>query len=265
MPEPIMTTAHESGGLRGRRVLVTGGSKGVGRAVASRLAAAGATVVAAARKDPGNLPPAVQFVSADLSTADGCARLATAATDLLGGIDVLINNVGAGTPPPDGLLSASDDIWEQTLQLNLLASVRLDRAVLPEMIARGSGAIIHVTSVGAYFPVGPDAPYQAAKAALSTYSKALANEFSGRGVRVNRISPGLIANDSISALLARSTHGAPDDPTAQMLEEWVRGIPLGRPGQPGEVADLITFLVSDQAAWITGSDFRIDGGSFQAV
>lgn len=265
MPEPIMTTAHESGGLRGRRVLVTGGSKGIGRAVASRLAAAGATVVATARKDPGNLPPAVHFISADLSTADGCAELVTAATDLLGGIDVLINNVGAGTPPPDGLLSASDDIWEQTLQLNLLPSVRLDRALLPEMIARGSGAIIHVTSVGAYLPIGPDAPYQAAKAALSTYSKALANEFAGRGVRVNRISPGLIANDAISALLAQSAHGAPSDPTAQMLEKWVGGIPLGRPGQPAEVADLVTFLVSDQSAWITGSDFRIDGGSFQAV
>jgi NAD(P)-dependent dehydrogenase (short-subunit alcohol dehydrogenase family) len=264
MPEPIMTTAHELGGLRGRRVLVTGGTKGIGRAVASRLAAAGATVVATARKDPGNLPPAVHFISADLSTADGCAELVTAATDLLGGIDVLINNVGAGTPPPDGLLSASDDIWEQTLQLNLLASVRLDRAVLPEMIARGSGAIIHVTSVGAYLPIGPDAPYQAAKAALSTYSKALANEFAGRGVRVNRISPGLIANDAISALLAQSTQG-PNDATAQMLEKWVGDIPLGRPGQPAEVADLVTFLVSDQAAWITGSDFRIDGGSFRAV
>lgn len=262
---PVTTTPNELGSLHGRRALVTGGSKGIGRAVAARLAAAGATVVAAARRDPGNLPPEVHFIPADLSTADGCAELATAATDLLGGIDVLINNVGAGTPPPDGLLTASDDIWEQTLQLNLLASVRLDRAVLPEMVTRGSGAIIHVTSVGAYFPVGPDAPYQAAKAALSTYSKALANEFAGRGVRVNRISPGLIANDAISALLARSTHAASDDPAAQLLEEWVSGIPLGRPGQPAEVADLITFLVSDQAAWITGSDFRIDGGSFQAV
>lgn len=233
---------------------------------ASGAHVAGASPVSTGRTtSDGNLPPAVHFTSADLSTADGCAELVTAATDLLGGIDVLINNVGAGTAPPDGLLSASDDIWEQALQLNLLASVRLDRAVLPEMIARGRGAIIHVTSVGAYLPIGPDAPYQAAKAALSTYSKALANEFAGRGVRVNRISPGLIANDAISALLAQSAHGAPNDPTAQMLEEWVGGIPLGRPGQPAEVADLVTCLVSDQAAWITGSDFRIDGGSFPAV
>ncbi|GAA3573758.1 SDR family oxidoreductase [Amycolatopsis ultiminotia] len=265
MPEPITTTARELDGLRGRRVLVTGGSKGIGRAVASRLAAVGATVVAAARKEPESLPPGVNFISADLGTADGCAELVTAATDLLGGVDALINNVGAGTPPPDGLLSASDDIWEQTLQLNLLASVRLDRAVLPGMIARGSGAIIHVTSVGAYLPIGPDAPYQAAKAALSTYSKALANEFAARGVRVNRISPGLIANDAISALLGQPAHGGPDDPAAQTLQNWVGGIPLGRPGQPAEVADLVTFLVSDHAAWITGSDFRIDGGSFQAV
>ena len=265
MPEPITTNAIEWGGLRGRRILVTGGSKGIGRAVAARLAAAAATVVAAARKNAENLPPAVHFVSADLSTAEGCAELVATATDLLGGIDTLINNVGAGTPPPDGLLSASDDIWEQTLQLNLLASVRLDRAILPEMIERGGGAIIHVTSVGAHLPIGPDAPYQAAKAALSTYSKALANEFASRGIRVNRISPGLIANDAISALLAQSKHIAPRDPMTQMLEQWVTGIPLGRPGQPVEVADLITFLVSDQATWITGSDFRIDGGSFQAA
>ncbi|NDK32789.1 SDR family oxidoreductase [Nesterenkonia haasae] len=265
MPEPITTTPIELSGLRGRRVLVTGGSKGIGRAVATRLAAAGATVVTAARKNADNLPPGVHFVAADLGTAEGCAELVTTATDLVGGIDILINNVGAGTPPPDGLLSASDDIWEQTLQLNLLASVRLDRAILPEMIARGGGAIIHVTSVGAHLPIGPDAPYSAAKAALSTYSKALANEFASRGIRVNRISPGLIANDAISALLGQSSDTGPAGPATQMLEKWVAGIPLGRPGQPVEVADLIAFLVSDQAAWITGSDFRIDGGSFPAA
>ncbi|MFD5831751.1 oxidoreductase [Lentzea sp. NPDC060358] len=251
--------------LVGRRILVTGGSRGIGRAVVARLAASGASVVASAREAPRDLPAQVSFVPADVATADGCARLVSAASDLLGGIDVLVNNAGGGGVAPAGLLSATDESWEHALQLNLLSAVRLDRAVVPGMVSRGDGSIIHITSVGAYLPVGPDAPYAAAKAALSTYSKALANEFAPRGVRVNRISPGLVENDTIAALMARRSDAEADDPQARMLDDWVSGIPLGRPGKPADVAELVAFLVSGRAAWISGSDFRVDGGSYRGV
>jgi NAD(P)-dependent dehydrogenase (short-subunit alcohol dehydrogenase family) len=171
-----MTSATETsacgqaGEFAGVRVLVTGGTKGIGAAVAVRFAEAGADVVVAART-PVDEPPAGRFVAADIATADGTAALAAQATQLLGGIDVLINNAGSQTYIPGGALDATDDDWYRDLDTNLMSAVRLDRALLPGMIAQNRGVIIHITSGQARLPGAASLPYAAAKAATTVYSK----------------------------------------------------------------------------------------------
>jgi len=186
--------------------------------------------------------------------------------DRLGGVDVLVNNAGSQTHVPDGALGTTDEDWQQDFDTNLFSSVRLDRALLPAMLAQRSGVIIHVTSGQARMPGPASLPYAAAKAALTTYSKGLANQVGRRGVRVNTVVPGLIetsaAHDRMDQLGAAA--GADRAHGRQQLVQSV-GIPHGRPGLPEEVADLITFLASDHAAWITGSQYVIDGGTLPTI
>uniref|UniRef100_A0AAU3GSW3 SDR family oxidoreductase n=1 Tax=Streptomyces sp. NBC_01401 TaxID=2903854 RepID=A0AAU3GSW3_9ACTN len=249
----------------GVRVLVTGGTKGIGAAVAVRFAEAGADVVVAART-PVEEPAAGRFVSADVATADGAARLADEATRLLGGIDVLVNNAGSQTYIPGGALEAADDDWYRDLDTNLMSAVRLDRALLPGMIAQNRGVIVHITSGQARLPGAASLPYAAAKAATTVYSKGLANEVGKHGIRVNTVVPGLIETSAVTRRLDRmaADSGGDTETARRQLIERV-GIPLGHPGLPADVAEVVAFLASDRAAFLTGSQYVVDGGSLPTV
>lgn len=254
--------------LTDKRALVTGGTKGVGAAVVAALQDAGARVMTTARSTPEALPEGVDFVVADVSTAAGFAALADAVQERLGGIDILIHVVGGSSAPGGGFAVLSDEIWEKELNQNLMAAVRLDRALLPRMIEQGFGVILHVTSIQRELPLPESTTaYAAAKAALSTYSKSLSKEVAPKGVRVVRVSPGWIETEASVALAERLAEQAGTDYEGgkQIIMKSLGGIPLGRPAKPEEVADLIAFLVSPRAAAITGTEYVIDGGTVPTV
>lgn len=265
-----MGAAGRGGDLRGKRAVVTGGSRGIGRAVVQRPAAGGAAVVASARTavDPAELPDGVSFVAADSRDPADIVRLAEPAKDELGEVDILVNNAGGAEVHLDGLLSLTEKDWAFALETNLLSAVRLDREIVPGMVERGSGVVIHVASTSAHQPSGGAVDYSAAKAALASYSKGLAHEVSGKGVRVNRMSPGTTMTSLIDAGMDALSTAMSIDKT-EALKVWtdsLGGIPIGRTGQPAEVAELIAFLASDErAGWITGSDFIIDGGMLKNI
>ncbi|MBD3769390.1 MAG: SDR family oxidoreductase [Rhodobacterales bacterium] len=255
-------------GLNGRRALVTGGTKGAGRAVVAALADLGADVLTTARSSASGLPDGVRFVMADLTTPEGCAHVATEVTARMGGVDVIVHVVGGSSAPAGGFAAQDEDVWQKELNLNLLPAVRLDRALLPGMIAQGSGVIIHISSIQRLMPL-PEATtaYAAAKAALSAYSKSLSKEVGPKGVRVMRVSPGWIETDAAIALVERiAREDGSDYNTAQdKLMASLGGIPLGRPAKPEEVADLVVFLASARASAIAGAEYLIDGGTVPTV
>ena len=168
----------------GRRVLVTGGTRGMGRAVADLLAGAGAGVLTTARSMPADGAPGGLFVPADVSTPEGTATIAGYTLDRLGGVDVVVHAAGASLSRSGGVLALDDDAWQRNLDINLLAAVRLDRALLPALLAQRSGVIIHVSSAQWRRPDGTAPAYAAAKAALTNYSKGLAREMAPHGIRV---------------------------------------------------------------------------------
>src|SRR5437016_11555922 len=212
-----------------QRALVTGGTKGVGEAVVAALREAGATVLTIARSRPDNLSHPDQFIEADVSTAEGCAAVAKAVHDRLGGIDILVHVVGGSSAPAGGFAALDDKEWHKALDQNLFAAVRLDRALLPAMIAQGSGVIIHVTSIQSRLPL-PEATlaYAAAKAALSNYSKGLSKEVSRKGIRVIRVSPGWVETEAAVRLVNRLAEesGADYEGARMGLMASLGGIPL---------------------------------------
>ncbi|MFG1498429.1 SDR family oxidoreductase [Saccharospirillum sp. HFRX-1] len=254
--------------MSGKRVLVTGGTQGVGAVLVAQLLAQGAEVVTTARRMPQSLPDEVHFIAADLSTGAGCASVADWVLEQWGRLDVLVHLVGGSNAQPGGFAALDDASWQAELALNLLPAVRLDRALVPTMLAQGSGVVVHVTSIQRELPLpGSTTAYAAAKAALSTYSKSVSKEVTPKGVRVVQVSPGWIETDGAVHLVERTAAEAGTDYAGgrQIIMDALGGIPLGRPARPEEVAQLILFLVSDQASAISGAEFRIDGGTVPTV
>lgn len=251
----------------GKRVLVTGGTKGAGEAIVHRLSAAGATVVTTARSATEASSPTL-FVQADLSTLAGTETVAAGVMEQLGGIDIIVHSVGGSKSPGGGFAGLTDQLWQDELSLNLLAAVRLDRMLVPLMVEQGSGAIVHISSIQRRLPLHESTiAYAAAKAALSTYSKALSKELGPIGIRVNTVAPGWIHTTASEAMVKRlAAHSGSDEETArQGIMDALGGIPIGRPAWPQEVAELVAFLVSDRASAIHGAEYVIDGGTIPTV
>lgn len=252
--------------LTGKTAVVTGAGRGIGLATVATLAGAGMRVFAAAR----TVTPALRDTGAiaipvDLSTPDGPARLIEAALAEAEGIDLLVNNVGGGDVTTlGGFLAFDDEHWTDSFAVNFFATVRATRAALPSLLHRG-GAIVNISSNSARMPhTGPIA-YTTAKAALTAFGKAIAEEFGPRGVRVNTVSPGPVRTSmwedpaGYGALLAKSM-GIERDALVAGLPGSM-GMTTGRLVEPAEVAALVAYLASPAAASITGADYVIDGGA----
>lgn len=256
------------GVFKGKIALVTGGTKGIGKAIVRRLEQEGATVIVTARNQPDERHASYTFIAADLSRAEDVDKAASIIIGRFGHVDILINNMGANTFPGGGFSTLTVEHWSQALEVNLLSAVNLDRALLPGMLERKGGVIVHISSTSSQFPIWESTmAYSAAKSALNTYSKALATEVADKGVRVITVSPGLNKTEAMTAFLenyAKQAAITVEEMTDKLFQR-VGGVPLGRMANPEETAELICFLVSPAASYITGTNIVIDGGNFPVV
>jgi 3-oxoacyl-[acyl-carrier protein] reductase len=252
-------------GLKGRVVIVTGGSEGLGRAAAERFAREEAHVALCARRKD-----VLERATAEIRTATGrdvlarpadvrraadVASFVSAVVERFGGVDVLVNN--AGTSAAAGFEAVSDDEWQADIDLKLMAAVRFARLVIPHMKQRGGGRIINVTNTGGKAPRAKGLPTSVTRAAGINLTKSLANEYAPDRILVNTICIGLVK----SAQWERRAKGSLD----AYYEDLGRRVPVGRVGEAEEFADLVAFLASDRAAFITGTAINFDGGMSAVV
>lgn len=228
--------------LTGKVVVVTGAGGGLGSGIVGRLRAAGATVVAVTRSSPVT-DTSVTVVTADLTAEEGPAGVVEATIDAHGRIDGLVNN--AGIQPVVPFADVTDQQWSEMIATNLTASHRLTQAAAAAMTG---GSIVHIASIEAHHPTPVHGHYATSKAALVMHARAAALAYGPRGVRVNSVSPGLIARPGI------------EEQWPEGVTRWKAAAPLGRLGTPEDIGDACVFLCSDLSRWITGIDLVVDGG-----
>ncbi|WP_415324972.1 SDR family oxidoreductase [Chryseobacterium sp. MMS23-Vi53] len=253
--------------LTSKIALVTGGTKGIGKAIADRLSESGATVIVTARNQPKE-ELHHHFIASDLTNSEDVSHLVTEISEKFGSVDILIDNIGGLSTPGGGFSNLTDEHWENELQLNLLSAIRIDRALLPQMIENKNGVIIHISTGSSKQPLWDiNMAYAVSKAALNSYSKALASEVATHGIRVLTVLPGAVKTPMMVEFIKgiAKTAGITVEEATQGLFNKIGGVPMGRMAEPEEVAELVNFLASPAASYLTGSTYAVDGGAMPTI
>jgi NAD(P)-dependent dehydrogenase (short-subunit alcohol dehydrogenase family) len=234
-----------------RRALVTGGTRGIGAAIAQRLLDAGATVAVVGRSQTDTTPGGATFIAGDVTTLDGVKAIADQALGALGSLDILVNNAGGSKAFLGGSETIPDEEWQGDFALNLFAAVRMTNALLPALRQSPAASIVNISSTAATIPFPFDVHYGAAKAALDYYSRTLAVELGSSGIRVNVVTPGPISTPNSDELRKQFPISG---------DEWNQYVPLGHIGATEDIAEVVALLASPRGKFLTGVNYRVDGG-----